>query len=148
MAEIKRISPEEAQTLLQGGYVYIDVRSEPEFEQGHVPGAFNVPLLQREAGRMTPNASFLAVMQNAFVKDQPLIVGCQSGSRSARAAQMLSDAGFSEIVELAVGFDGKRDAFGRIDPGWSRKGLPVETGKPSGQSYADVQRKTSQTLTP
>jgi rhodanese-related sulfurtransferase len=39
MSEIKSVSPEQAQSLLD------DVRSEPEFEQGHVPGAVNVPLM-------------------------------------------------------------------------------------------------------
>jgi len=142
VAEIKQVSPEEAQDLLQQGYVYVDVRSEPEYEQGHVPGALNVPLNQRSMGRMTPNPDFLTVMKNAFAPDERIVVGCGSGPRSAKAAQMLAEAGFTEIVELGVGFDGKRDAFGRIDPGWSRKGLPVEKGNTPGGVYEDVKQRT------
>ncbi len=43
--EIKRITPEQAKELLDSnqGYVYLDVRTVPEFEAGHVPGAKNVP---------------------------------------------------------------------------------------------------------
>ena len=39
MANIKRVSPAEAKTLMDEGYVYLDVRSEPEFAAGHPAGA-------------------------------------------------------------------------------------------------------------
>ncbi|HEY3253455.1 MAG TPA: rhodanese-like domain-containing protein, partial [Polyangiaceae bacterium] len=45
VAEIKPVTPEEAAELLSQGHVYVDVRSEPEFEAGHPAGALNVPLL-------------------------------------------------------------------------------------------------------
>lgn len=141
MAEIKPVSPEEAQSLLQQGYVYLDVRSEPEFEQGHVPGALNVPLLHAGPAGMTPNPEFLDVVQSAFGKDEKLIIGCKAGSRSRRAAEMLVQAGYQTLCDLFTGWDGSRDAFGRAQPGWSRVGLPVETGKPAGQSYADVKSR-------
>ena len=44
MADLKRISPAEAQALVAEGWVYLDVRSEPEFAAGHPVGAHNVPL--------------------------------------------------------------------------------------------------------
>lgn len=138
MAEIKRISPEEAKALLDEGYVYVDVRSEPEFEGGHVPGALNVPLMHHGAGGLQPNPEFLDVMKASFDKDQRLVVGCRSGGRSLRAAQMLVQEGFTDVVDLRTGWEGCRDPFGRLEPGWSKRGLPVETGKPAGQAYADV----------
>ena len=42
---VKRVTPPEASTLLGEGWVYLDVRSIPEFDDGHPPGAANVPLL-------------------------------------------------------------------------------------------------------
>ena len=43
---VKRISPEEARDLMdKEGYVYLDVRSVPEFAAGHPTGAYNIPLL-------------------------------------------------------------------------------------------------------
>jgi rhodanese-related sulfurtransferase len=141
VAAIKTVSPEEANELLEQGHTYIDVRSEPEFEAGHVPGSLNVPLLHMGPAGMTPNSEFLDVMQSVFAKNEKLVVGCRSGGRSARAAQMLAQAGFNEICDMAAGWEGSRDAFGRPTPGWSRKGLPVETGAPTGQRYADVKSR-------
>jgi len=125
------------------GKPYVDVRSEPEFEAGHPPGALNVPLLHRTPQGMVQNPEFLGVIEAAFARDQELIIGCQSGGRSRRAAQLLAQAGFSNLAEMSAGWDGTRDAFGRVLPGWSRKGLPVETGKPAGQAYDDVKKRSA-----
>lgn len=138
---IRSVSPEEAAALLADGYVYVDVRSEPEFEAGHVPGALNVPLLHQGPGGMTPNPEFLSVMQQAFGTTEKLVVGCKAGGRSKKAADQLAQAGFSELTEMSAGWDGSRDAFGRVVPGWSKQGLPVEPGKPSGQAYDDVKTR-------
>ena len=143
MAEIKTVSPEEAAALVREGHVYVDVRSEPEFEAGHVPGALNVPLLNMGPGGMTPNPEFLAVMQQAFGTDEKLIVGCKAGSRSKKAADQLAAAGFQSLSDMSAGWEGSRDAFGRALPGWSKQGLPIETGKPAGQTYADVKQRTA-----
>jgi rhodanese-related sulfurtransferase len=83
-------------------------------------------------------------MQQAFGKAEKLVVGCKAGGRSKKAADALAQAGFQELVDMTAGWDGSRDAFGQALPGWSKKGLPVEQGKPNGQAYADVkQRKPS-----
>jgi len=125
--------------------VYVDVRSEPEFEAGHVPGAFNVPLLHRGPAGLIPNPDFLTVMQQAFAKDEKLVVGCKAGGRSSKAVAQLQQAGFGELVDMSAGWDGSRDAFGRVTPGWSPKGLPVEPGAPAGQAYADVKQRSPKT---
>ena len=138
---IRSVSPEEAAALLAEGYVYVDVRSEPEFEAGHVPGALNVPLLHAGPGGMTANPEFLPVMQEAFGKGEKLIVGCKAGGRSKKAADQLAQAGFTELTDMSAGWDGSRDAFGRLVPGWSKQGLPVEPGTPPGQAYADVKQR-------
>jgi rhodanese-related sulfurtransferase len=138
MSEVKRVSPERAAELLEQGYVYVDVRSEPEFEQGHVPGALNVPLMNLGTPGMTENPDFLAVFEAAFGKSEPLLLGCRSGNRSLRAAKLLLARGYSEVCELETGFEGTKDAFGRRVPGWTGRGLPVEKGTPAGGAYADV----------
>ena len=50
------------------GYTYIDVRSIPEFENGHPTGAHNVPLLNLDSrtGQMQPNPDFLAVIPVSY----------------------------------------------------------------------------------
>ena len=138
---IRSVSTEEAAALLADGYVYVDVRSEPEFEAGHVPGALNVPLSHQGPAGLTPNPEFLSVMQQAFDSGEKMVVGCKMGGRSKRAVEQLAKAGFSELAEMSAGFDGARDAFGSVTPGWSKVGLPVEQGKPAGQAYADVKQR-------
>ncbi len=135
------MSIDEGKALLAEGYVYLDVRSEPEFEAGHPPGALNVPLLHAGAGGMTPNPDFSRVVEAAFGRGERLIVGCRSGSRSLKAARLMVQAGFTEVVDLRPGWDGARDAFGRLEPGWSRCELPIETGKAPGQRYEDVKSR-------
>ena len=138
MAEIKAVSPQEAAELLKQGHVYVDVRSEPEFEEGHPEGALNVPLLNAGPVGLAPNPEFLSVMESAFGKDEPLVIGCKAGGRSKRAVEMLDKAGFSQLSDQVAGFDAGKDAFGRALPGWGRTALPVGKGKPAGQAYADV----------
>lgn len=148
VAEIRSVTPEEAAVLLAEGYVYVDVRSEPEFEAGHVPGALNVPLLhQTTAGAgMTANPEFLQVMKEAFAPGEKLIIGCKAGGRSKKAAEQLLQAGYTELSDMSAGWEGSRDAFGRALPGWSKKELPVEHGKPDGQAYADVKRRSPRSV--
>jgi rhodanese-related sulfurtransferase len=141
VAEIKPVTPEEAAELQRQGHVYVDVRSEPEFEAGHPEGALNVPLLNAGPVGLAPNPEFLAVMQSAFGKDEALVIGCKAGGRSKRATELLAQAGFSQLSDQVAGFDAGKDAFGRAIPGWSRTALPVGKGKPAGQAYADVKQR-------
>jgi len=136
-----RISPQEAQELLGQGWTYLDVRSEPEFEQGHPPGALNIPFMHAGPSGMTPNPDFLAVVTKVFQKDARIVVGCQSGGRSQRAVQLLEGQGYTALVDQRCGFGGTRDATGRMEPGWAATGLPVEQGIPAGHSYRELQSK-------
>jgi len=56
-------------------YVYVDVRTVEEFEQGHVPGAYNVPILFRTQMGMQPNPEFLAVVKRVFAREQKIVFG-------------------------------------------------------------------------
>ena len=142
MADIARISPAEAHAKLSEGYVYVDVRSEQEFDAGHPAGAYNVPLMHMGAGGMVQNPDFLRVMNAAFGKDAKVVVGCKSGARSLRAAQALVADGFEQIIDQRAGWDGTRDAFGQVkEPGWSRAGLPTAEAAAAGHAYADLQAK-------
>jgi rhodanese-related sulfurtransferase len=139
---VKRVLPEEARELMKQGYVYVDVRSVPEFAAGHPEGAYNVPILNAGPGGMTPNADFLAVMQKAFPKDAKLVVGCKAGGRSARAASVLEGAGFTNVVDQTAGFDGGPDpASGRMIPGWRPAGLPVSQDAPADHTYDGLKKR-------
>ena len=131
----KNVKPGEAKELLDGdgGYTYIDVRSQEEYESGHPSGAVNVPVMHRSAMGMVPNAEFLPVMDRSFDKDDLVIIGCQSVARSIRAAEGLVAAGFTNVVHMDGGFGGTRNELGEvIEPGWAELGLPVDHGSTDG----------------
>ncbi len=125
---ILQTTPAEAQQLLSQGYRYLDVRTEPEFAGGHPAGAVNIPVVVPDpnTGQMMMNPDFLAVAQAHFPKDAPLVVGCQAGGRSQRAAELLAQAGYANVVNMHGGFGGARDQTGRtVVAGWRECGLPV-----------------------
>lgn len=137
MGEIQRVAPAEAKRLVdEDGYVYVDVRSVPEFEAEHPVGAFNVPLMHQGPAGMTPNGDFLAVMNKAFAKESKLVLGCKGGNRSLRAANVLAQQGFANLIDQRAGFDAARDAFGQVtEAGWKSAGLPVESGAGGERAY-------------
>jgi rhodanese-related sulfurtransferase len=138
----KRVTPQEAVELMAAGWAYLDVRSIPEFEQGHPAGATNVPLMHAQGGRMAPNGDFQKVVQANFPPDTKLVVGCKSGGRSAQAVGLLTTLGYQELADVRGGFFGERDAMGRTAvPGWVEAGLPVSTQAEPGKAYADLQKK-------
>jgi len=142
MADLIRISPQEASAKLAEGWTYVDVRTEQEFEAGHAPGAVNVPVALMAGGTMAPNPDFLPVMKAAFPQEAKIVVGCKAGGRSLRAAQMLLAEGYTNVLDQRAGWDGARNPFGQItEPGWSRVGLPSEEGQPAGRSWADLKKK-------
>lgn len=134
---VKRVSPQEADQLIQDeGYVYVDVRSIPEFESGHPAGAYNVPIMHKTDQGMTPNPDFLPVMEAAFEKDAKLVLGCRSGGRSLRAAQMLLQAGYEDVIDQRAGMAGARDPFGQLqEAGWEAAGLPMSTDPDPERAY-------------
>ena len=135
-----RISPKEASEKLAEGWTYVDVRTTQEFEAGHPAGAFNVPL-RLSTG---PNSDFLRAMNAAFGKDARIIVGCKTGVRSLRAAQMLLADGFTQVLDQRAGWDGATGPFGNLtEPGWSRVGLPGEQGQPAGRSWEDTRKRVT-----
>ena len=138
----KRVTPEEAAELMAAGWQYLDVRSIPEFEQGHPRGAANVPLMHAQAGRMTPNSLFQKVIEANYPRDAKLVVGCKSGGRSLQAVGLLGSLGYQNLVDVRGGFFGEHDAMGRpVVAGWAEAGLPVDTQAGAGLAYADLEAK-------
>lgn len=140
-----RITPEEAHDLMEDeDFVYVDVRSVPEFEAGHPEGAFNVPFLHRGPSGMAPNADFVLVMEANWPKDAKLVIACQAGGRSAKAVAVLEAAGFTELRDQFAGYGGSKDPFkGTVEPGWQATGLPMGLEPEPGHDYASLKAKVS-----
>ena len=140
---IKQVDPPEAHTTLAANpdAVYLDVRTEEEFEAGHPTGAINIPVMFLIPGRPQPNPDFLAVAAKTLPQGKKIVVGCLSGGRSQRACEMLEEAGYTDLTNMRGGFGGARDAGGAIAvKGWRDAGLPVTQGSGEG-AYPALREK-------
>jgi len=71
---------------LKKGAVIIDVRTPHEFDQGKVPGSINIPV-----DRISISVERIRSMK------KPVIVCCESGTRSNQAKNILKSAGINEV---------------------------------------------------
>jgi rhodanese-related sulfurtransferase len=87
------ISPEDLLARAAGASppLILDVRSPGEYEQGHVPGAVNIPHDQV--------AARLAELEES--RDRDIVVYCESGRRAGLVTDTLSEAGFGKVMHLA-----------------------------------------------
>jgi rhodanese-related sulfurtransferase len=143
---IKQLEPRAAHKFLSEtpGAVYLDVRTEAEFAQGHPAGAINVPVVFiKGPGQMEPNPEFVDVVKANLPKETPLVVGCMMGGRSQRACEILEKEGYQTLVNVRGGYGGARDASGAVAvAGWRDEGLPVSSDVSSENSYAALRSKT------
>ncbi|STO08850.1 rhodanese-like domain-containing protein [Exiguobacterium aurantiacum] len=90
--EITKIDVETLQNRLENDDItLIDVREVEEYEGGHIEGAVNAPL------------STLNETELPYAKDDPIYIICRSGNRSAQAARLLNDRGYTEIYDVTGG---------------------------------------------
>jgi rhodanese-related sulfurtransferase len=142
---VKEITPQQAHDILtkDPSVVYIDVRTEREFANGHPQGAVNIPVAFSDPARgMVVNEDFVRVVEANFPHEKNIIVGCQAGPRSNAAAGMLLQAGYQDVSNMLGGFGGMRDPMGNvIAPGWSSLNLPVGQDNGEGVSYQSLSAK-------
>ena len=86
------ITAEEAKEIMDSeeGYVILDVRTQEEFDQGHIPGAIQISheeIAEKAEEVLTD-------------KDQMILVYCRSGRRSKIAAEALVELGYTNIREF------------------------------------------------
>ena len=95
------VSPAKAKEAQDAGAMLIDVRESSEYRSGHAPGArhISVQIIERRLGEIP--------------KERQIIVVCQSGMRSQRAAEILSSNGY-QVLNVSGGMIG-----------WQRAGLKV-----------------------
>ncbi|WP_251139299.1 rhodanese-like domain-containing protein [Exiguobacterium sp. s146] len=89
---ITKIDVETLQNRLENEEItLLDVRELDEYDGGHIEGAVNAPL------------SSLDEIELPYLKDDPIYVICRSGNRSAQAAQLLQERGYTEIYDVSGG---------------------------------------------
>jgi rhodanese-related sulfurtransferase len=140
MMTIKHVTVQQAREQQSSGATYLDVRSVPEFQQGHPEGAYNIPLLHADPAtrQMRPNPEFLDVVRANFQPEARLVIGCQMGGRSQRAAEILANAGYNDVANVLGGFGGAPQ-MGHT--GWVQAGLPVEEQADGGREYDALHKK-------
>lgn len=87
---IKQLSARELDQ--KRGAVIIDVRTNKEYGQGHIPGAVHVPLAD------------VGTKVKKLKKDKEIVVYCQSGSRSIWAIKRLIGMGYTHLYNLKGGY--------------------------------------------
>jgi rhodanese-related sulfurtransferase len=117
LEHIEEISVDAAAQLLahedRDGWTFVDVREGDEFSAGHVPTARHSPrgFLEVRADRVHPK-------RDPWFddRDRKLILYCGGGNRSALAARVLGEMGFTQVRSMAGGF-----------AAWTAGNLPVES---------------------
>lgn len=141
---INQAEPPQAHEILKSNpdAIYLDVRTESEFAQGHPAGAINVPVVFiKGPGQMELNGEFVDVVAKTLPREKKLVVGCLAGGRSQRACELLEAAGYTDLTNVRGGFGGARDASGQVVvAGWREAGLPVST-EAGDNSYQALRRK-------
>ncbi len=108
--EIREVSREEAQKLVEDGAQLFDVRADHEWEMGRIAGAAHLTLAE------------LAERVSEIEKDRPVVLYCRGGNRSTMATEALAVEGY-DAAKLSEGI-----------VGWAEAGLPLE---PEGGQVAE-----------
>jgi rhodanese-related sulfurtransferase len=100
-----QISVDEAYKFYNEGAFLLDVRTQEEWDEYHVPGTTLIPLDE------------LPDRLAEVPADQTIVVVCRSGNRSQKGRDILLDAGFDQVTSMADGL--------KV---WRTQGYPVTTG--------------------
>ncbi len=87
---IKQLTPKELDQ--KKGVMLLDVRTDQEYEQGHIPGAVHVPLAD------------IGDRVKKHKKEKELVVYCQTGNRSIWAIKRLMGMGYKNLYNLKGGY--------------------------------------------
>jgi len=98
------VTVQEARRLIEDkpDLVLLDVRTESEYEEGHIEGAVNIPVQE------------LSVRFDELSPEDELLVYCRTGNRSAQAVDILLDLGVTKRYHMDAGITG-----------WVEAGYPV-----------------------
>jgi molybdopterin/thiamine biosynthesis adenylyltransferase/rhodanese-related sulfurtransferase len=101
-SQISEISAAQLKQKLEAGekLTLVDVRERDEFVQGHLPDAIFIPRGYLE----------LQIEQHQPDREEPVVLYCAGGVRSALAARNLQEMGYKNVISLIGGFNGWKNA--------------------------------------
>jgi rhodanese-related sulfurtransferase len=103
---IAEVSPTDAIAMRERGedVLFVDCREPNEWNLGHVPAALFIPRgrLEQDIERQVP-------------RDKRIVIYCASGNRSALAADVLQQMGYTSVASLARGFRGWAEEGGDVE---------------------------------
>ncbi|SRR5210317_1664999 len=91
---VETVEKETFKSLLKNNYPVLDVRTPQEYDGGHIDKAVNIDF----------NAPDFKDQLAKLEKDQPFLIYCAVGGRSARAASLMQSLGFKKVYELKGGY--------------------------------------------
>ena len=86
--------------LIEKNVFFLDVRTEEEFQFGHIKSAINIPIDELRS----------RINEIRVDKDTPIYVNCESGARSYNAICILKNLGYSNLYNLTGGFMSVRNS--------------------------------------
>ena len=143
------MTPAQANTHMQDNSrktLFLDVRTRAEVNFLGTPSVAdaNIPYMKlnewyawndkKGSFKMEVNSEFESEMERRIAsknlkKDSPILLICRSGSRSAKAADLLAKLGYTNVYSIAEGYEGDKAKKGdnkgqRVVNGWKNNGMP------------------------
>ena len=85
------------EAVADGDVQLVDVRTEKEYNEGAIANAENIDYFKQDSFK---------IQFEKFDKNQPIYLYCRSGNRSQKAAVILQQMGFKQIIDLKGGYMG------------------------------------------
>ncbi|MBU0656790.1 MAG: rhodanese-like domain-containing protein [Gammaproteobacteria bacterium] len=101
---VNNVSNAELQALLDKGVTLVDIRLPEEWQQTGVVEGSKLLTLFEKSGAVAPN--FLANLQKVAPVDKPVALICRTGNRTRAGAEMLAQAGYSQVYNVTHGITG------------------------------------------
>jgi rhodanese-related sulfurtransferase len=99
----------QAYEMYRSGATFVDVRTQSEWDQGHIPRSLSIPLDELDSHL------------DKLPQDSDIVVVCRSGVRSKEGATILREAGFTRVTCLSGGLQA-----------WASAGYPLEAWPDAG----------------
>lgn len=120
-SNVTLLNPQNATIATNRGGVFLDIRSEEEYAQGHIYGSRWLTLQKIREGDIKALDKF---------KDAPIVTVCNYGNTARTAAALLAKAGFNKVSVLQGGLQA-----------WKSANMPLSKGAPTSSAAKTKKKK-------